>query len=151
MRSPRRVCSNGSSHTAHSLPTKVRSRLVRLLSVSSIPAIPPPARLRKSMAPLLFLEVDGFAAAGLREDPDLAIGRCSACMQVSVDKRPHPHLYPHRPLRSQVQRGGGGNCSNWELRQDEEGRRSVYERKTCRAENVEFKREGGAMIQKHVF
>ena len=32
MRSPRSVCSNGSSHTAHSLPTNVRSRRVRLLS-----------------------------------------------------------------------------------------------------------------------
>lgn len=32
MRSPLKVCSSGSSHTAHSLPTKVRSRRVRLLS-----------------------------------------------------------------------------------------------------------------------
>lgn len=32
MRSPRRVCSSGSSQTAHSLPTKVRSRLERVLS-----------------------------------------------------------------------------------------------------------------------
>jgi hypothetical protein len=50
MRSPRRVCSNGSSQTAHSLPTNVLSRRVRLLSVSSIPAIPPGlARLRESL------------------------------------------------------------------------------------------------------
>jgi hypothetical protein len=54
MRSPRRVCSNGSSHTAHSLPTNVLSRRVRLLSVSNMPAIPPPARLRKSFDALLF-------------------------------------------------------------------------------------------------
>lgn len=39
MRSPRRMCSSGSSHTAHSVPTKVRSRRVRLRSISNTPAI----------------------------------------------------------------------------------------------------------------
>lgn len=41
MRSPNSVCSRGSSHTAHSLPTNVLSRRVLLLSVSNIPDIPP--------------------------------------------------------------------------------------------------------------
>ena len=44
MRSPRRVCSKGSSHTAHSLPMKVRSLLVRVRSMSSIPAVGLPER-----------------------------------------------------------------------------------------------------------
>lgn len=47
MRSPRRVCSRGSSHTAHSLPTKVRSRLERLRSAfedMTLLSIPPTRR-----------------------------------------------------------------------------------------------------------
>lgn len=39
--SPRRVCSRGSSQTAHSLPTKVRSRRVRLRSVFIMPEFVP--------------------------------------------------------------------------------------------------------------
>jgi hypothetical protein len=44
MRSPRKVCSSGSSQTAHSLPMKVRSRRVLDLSMSSTPAMPLPDR-----------------------------------------------------------------------------------------------------------
>lgn len=44
MRSPRRMCSRGSSQTAHSLPTKVRSRLVLDFSRSSTLAMPPLGR-----------------------------------------------------------------------------------------------------------
>ena len=40
MRSPRSVCSKGSSHTAHSLPMNVRSLRVLALSMSSMPAMP---------------------------------------------------------------------------------------------------------------
>jgi hypothetical protein len=60
MRSPRKVCSSGSSHTAHSLPTNVLSRRVRLLSVSNIPAMPPPARFWCSLDPLLSLDCRDF-------------------------------------------------------------------------------------------
>jgi hypothetical protein len=41
MRSPRRVCSRGSSQTAHSLPTKVRSRRDRLRSEFMAPTVVP--------------------------------------------------------------------------------------------------------------
>jgi hypothetical protein len=44
MRSPRSVCSKGSSHTAHSVPTNVRSLRDPVLSMSSTPAIPLPDR-----------------------------------------------------------------------------------------------------------
>jgi len=84
MRSPRSVCSRGSSQTAHSLPTNVLSRLVRLLSVSNIPAIPPPARLRRSLDPLLLLfrECDELALVEdcFRGDDDPAVVRGSAYM-----------------------------------------------------------------------
>lgn len=56
MRSPRKVCSRGSSHTAHSLPTNVRSLRLRLLS------------------PLMMLDI--FSPGK---------GRCSACRRVSLD------------------------------------------------------------------
>ena len=55
MRSPRRVCSKGSSHTAHSLPMKVLSRRVRERSSSSMPAIGRPDRQLKDVwVPLLY-------------------------------------------------------------------------------------------------
>ncbi len=56
MRSPNKVCSKGSSQTAHSLPTNVLSRRVLLLSVSNIPDMPPPARFLSSFDLLLDLE-----------------------------------------------------------------------------------------------
>lgn len=66
MRSPRRVCSKGSSQTAHSLPINVLSRRVRDLSRSSTPAIPLLERGAEGECADLLLdecEAEGFAVS----------------------------------------------------------------------------------------
>ena len=92
MRSPRRVCSSGSSHTAHSLPTKVRSRRVRLRSVSSMPVMAPRENVvvdlfaRALLLLVLLLFSDGLVSS----DADLrgrSAGAVLAVTEVSGDEQ----------------------------------------------------------------